>query len=141
MDFKYSFLIGIIMMACSMDNESDGTSDLISFRDSLSAEIMAVHDDVMPKHLELQKLKDQIDKEIESIKEDSVKLDKIKAISDLLDSAYLSMNTWMYEYEPMADTMTREEILDYYSSEREKIDAVKYLMLESLEQAQQQINQ
>ena len=141
MNLKYSFLIGFIMIACSMENENNRVSDLVSFRDSLTAEIMAVHDDVMPKHIELQQLKDQVDKEIESFKEDSVKLDQIKKLSNLLDSAYLSMKNWMYDYEPMADTMTREEILNYYSSEREKIDAVKLLMLESLEKAQHHINQ
>jgi hypothetical protein len=139
MNLKYAFFFFFLLLACSTEKDGNEAFDLGSLRDSLSAEIMAVHDDVMPKHLELQKLKNQIDERIRSFKEDSGDLGEVSKLSDLLDSAYISMNTWMYEYEPMVDTMTREEILEYYGSERDKIDAVKNLMLECLEKAQMEI--
>ena len=129
--------LGLVLAACSGSGERSEKFDLGALKDSLQAEIMAVHDDVMPKHLELQRLKKQIDTKIEAIQNDSVLAGNMGMISELLDSAYHSMNRWMYEYEPMDSEMSREEILDYYKVERAKIDSVRTLMLESLNRAQE----
>ena len=141
MNLKYSIVLVLLLISCSGKNEDTGSFSLAALRDSLSAEIMAVHDGVMPKHLELQKLKTQIDEKISTFSNDSNGLGDMSILSDLLDSAYNSMTAWMYEYEPMADTMTKQEILDYYSYQRDKIETVKDLMLECFEKAQQQIDQ
>ncbi len=124
---------GLFLFSCTgSDTLEQNVGEL---KDSLQAEIMRVHDDVMPKHLELQKLKKEVDARAEELKNDTLLANNLSQVSVLLDSAYRSMNTWMYEYEPMSKDMTREEIMDYYRVEREKIDAVRDLMLESLDRA------
>lgn len=126
-------MTGLFLFSCTgSDTLEQNVGEL---KDSLQAEIMRVHDDVMPKHLELQKLKKEVDARAEELKNDTLLADNLSQVSVLLDSAYRSMNTWMYEYEPMSKDMTREEIMDYYRVEREKIDAVRDLMLESLDRA------
>ncbi len=126
-------MTGLFLFSCTgSDTLEQNVGEL---KDSLQAEIMRVHDDVMPKHLELQKLKKEVDARAEELKNDTLLANNLSQVSILLDSAYRSMNTWMYEYEPMSKDMTREEIMDYYRVEREKIDAVRDLMLESLDRA------
>ncbi len=132
----FLLLLGAGMMLSSCSGDNSAKFDIGALKDSLQGEIMAVHDDVMPKHIEIQKLKKELDSRIDSLKSDSLIIENMKRIASLLDSAYHSMNKWMYEYEPMGSEMTKEEILEYYAEERAKIDSVRTLMLESLNQAQ-----
>ena len=137
---RFAFLSLLILGLISCENPKETAKQNVKLlKDSLTSEIMAVHDEVMPDHMKLQLLKDKIDERISQIEDDTVLRMKLEEISVLLDSAYRSMNSWMYEFEPMSEEMTREEILDYYKVEREKVDLVKEVMIKSLELAEQEI--
>ncbi len=138
MRFAFLSLLILGLISCESPKET-AKQNVKLLKDSLTSEIMAVHDEVMPDHMKLQLLKDKIDERISQIEDDTVLRMKLKEISVLLDSAYRSMNSWMYEFEPMSEEMTREEILDYYRVEREKVDLVKEVMIKSLELAEQEL--
>ena len=128
------FILPIVFLACTSPEEQEA-ENLSQLRDSLTTKIMAVHDDVMPKHMEIQMLKKKAEEQLQTLADDSLAAAQMTYLRNLLDSAYRSMNTWMYEYEPLSEDMTREEILDYYRVEIEKVEAVRDLMLESLQEA------
>ena len=97
----------------------------------LEAEVIAIHDEVMPKmgdmHLARKNLR-KIAKEVES---DSIKTNIFKMIKDL-EQADEGMMTWMHEWKVPAN---EPEKTTYLEKEKVKITKVKEDMLSSLETA------
>lgn len=94
-------------------------------------EVMVVHDEVMPKMSDLNRLKKEL-------LQDSVKhaalLEKITAAED-------GMWDWMHQLTPLKEvkTMPEAEAKAYLDQEMERISKVKRQMLESIETAEGEI--
>ena len=100
-------------------------------------EMMAIHDEVMPKMSEMN----QVVREFTGIEEKEQALfeqyrERILASKERIEAAEEAMFSWMNEIkqlEQLRETMSHEEILAYLAAEKEKISKVKADMLGSLE--------
>lgn len=107
---------------------------------ALETEVMAIHDEVMPRMGEMNELKKQLQTRIDSIS--SVETDSIKEGLDQLMQAHKSvtaandaMMDWMHNYDSDREGMSAEEVKAYLEKEREKIQQVKEEMLSSIQNA------
>lgn len=95
-------------------------------------EVMAIHDEVMPKMDDIMTLKSSLDSAIK-VSPDSV---KAKELYSALDSADNQMMDWMQAYNPdQVKGKSEEEVTKYYADEKAKISSVKELTNKSIEEA------
>lgn len=99
----------VLINACgsrsSMDNEK------------LRTEVIAVHDEVMPKMGQLQSLQRKAIEKAEEMQTqepvDSAAVAEYKALAYDLNLAYEAMFDWMHQYEPEDGEMSQEELKKY----------------------------
>lgn len=95
-------------------------------------DVMAIHDEVMPKMDDLMTLKGSLDSAIK-VSPDSAKAKQLYAA---LDSADNQMMDWMQAYNPdQVKGKSEEEVSKYYAEEKTKIASVKELTNKSIENA------
>ena len=126
---KFSLLttMAILMVACSGNNSQ---KDIKSMRE----DVMAVHDEVMPKMGELRKMEKSLQqKAAELLLADStMDVSSYTAAANEIASANEAMMGWMRAYEPNFEG-SNEEIAAYLEAQKKSIDQVKQDMLGSLE--------
>ncbi len=109
---------------------------------SLMDNVMAVHDEVMPKMGEIHKLKKQLKKELKNnLEEVSEKRSKILQHMTALDDADEGMMNWMAEYKKLSKLEEDQDPMSYYQAEQVKIDKVRDDMLSSIENAKLFLNE
>lgn len=107
----------------------------------LKKEVMAIHDEVMPKMNDMYKLKSSLKEKLsDSAAAPTAKTDMASAVNKL-DSAHNGMMRWMRQYHMQADSvdsseMTQEERRAFYEQEMERIRRVREDMLDAIEKAQ-----
>ena len=120
------------LVACNKNKANDEAQEK-----KLIDEVMAVHDEVMPKGDELMSLKSKLDS-VAKVSSDSL---KIKDLVAGLDSADNQMSDWMEAYDPdIVKGKSHEEIVKYFEEEKGKITQVKNLTNSSIEKAQKFLN-
>ncbi len=110
------------------------------------SELMAVHDEVMPKMGEVNRLAQELAAKAAAL--DSTQMDSKNALLagvQALEQADEAMMTWMSEVQN-PDKMkeagkTHEEIMAYLSGEKGKIEKVKEAILSSLQQGEALLKQ
>lgn len=97
-------------------------------------EVMAVHDEVMPKMDTIMTLKSSLDSALKvSSSNDSA---KIMALSAALDSADVKMSVWMEEYRPeLVKGKNDSTVVKYLENEKIRISLVKEVTNKSIEEA------
>ena len=93
----------------------------------LYADVMKVHDEVMPRMEDIQEYKSEMELEMGDEKADY--------ILEELEKADEAMMAWMREFKT-PESMPKEERQSYLQSEKIKIENVKTIMLNSLEMAE-----
>ena len=112
------FLIVLLMFA-SCENA----------KDRLYEQVMAVHDEIMPKMGAIMKYKKQLNKKIDTLIEEGndANADKIaeltQAIADL-DNSHEEMMNWMREFDNDFEGMVNEEVMEYLNNQKKKIENV-----------------
>ncbi len=107
--------------------------------EALQKEVIAVHDEVMPKMDEVMKLKSSL----KAIKNDTtvtLPSDKLLLVNNLIDNlekADNSMMNWMRNYDSLMEGMSEEEKLTYLQKQENSIQQVKQSMLSSISEASQ----
>jgi hypothetical protein len=110
------------VFACKAKNNNEEMAKLFE-------EVMAVHDEVMPKMDAIHDTKKSLAKILST--SDST---QIFSIMKKLDNADEAMMVWMEEFDSDYDKKTLEEQRIYLNTELEKIKKVKMSMLESIEE-------
>ena len=106
--------------------------------DSLYSEVMAGHDEVMPKMDEIMKLKRELQEQIANTPDMVIeRKEQLEKMISNLDSASTAMMNWMHEFNPLPDTTEQEKAREYLEGEMERIRNVKTLMLETIEKARE----
>ena len=101
---------------------------------ALYDQVMAVHDEVMPKMNDLYKLKGTLkDKIADSPAMAADKKAELESVIARLDSASESMMVWMRNFNPLPDSLGEEQAREYLENEMEKIKRVKTGVDEALE--------
>ena len=103
-------------------------------------EIIAVHDEVMPKLGQLKSFeKSALDKATQLAASDSTQVDQIKGYRDLaseLSQAYEGMFVWMRQFEPDQGEMTEDEFTAYLEEQKVLVEKVKVDINDALEKAE-----
>lgn len=124
--FLCSSMIGV-SCSSSGSKQEDKQKQLID-------EVMAVHDEVMPKMDTVMTLKSSLDSALKvSSSNDSA---KIMALSAALDSADVKMSVWMEEYRPeLVKGKNDSTVVKYLENEKIRISLVKEITNKSIEEA------
>jgi len=106
----------------------------------LREEVIAVHDEVMPK---MGKLKSLERKALEKVNEletedpvDSVRVEEFKALAYDLSHAHDSMFDWMHQYEPVDGDQSEEELKEYLDNQMVLVSEVNVEMKKALAKAE-----
>lgn len=103
--------------------------------ETLYNEVMAVHDDVMPKMNDLYKLKQSLKKKIEETPGlDASTKAQIEGSIARIDSASEGMMQWMRSFNPIPDSVNETMAREYLEKEKVKVQEVKDDILEALEE-------
>ncbi|HMQ64524.1 MAG TPA: hypothetical protein PKE06_27820 [Flavilitoribacter sp.] len=123
----YILLLSFAVISCRQPGKNTPAEEQSGA--GLWEEVMAVHDEVMPKMGELSSLK----KDLRNLPQDSL----VQAGISELTLAEDAMWDWMHGLKPHdeIEEMGQEEAQTYLEQEKEKISAVKDKMLHSMETA------
>jgi transposase-like protein len=103
------------------------------------SEVIAVHDEVMPKMGQLKSFEKKAllkAEEFASLEQmDSAKVQEMKNLAMELDQAYEAMFVWMRQYETEDGERTPEEVKVYLDTQMESVTEVNRLMKAALSKA------
>ncbi len=117
------FILAVSVLACKQNTSNEV--------DLLFKEMMAIHDEVMPKMSDISKAKKELGKFAMSA--DSVEV--MEAIKQL-DAADEAMMVWMDEFDAQYQTsLPKEKHISYLEDEKVRVNNVKSMMLTSIEKA------
>ena len=112
-------------------NEAEMTSIQKQHEDSLYSVVMGIHDEIMPKMQDIFNIKTALE---DKLPNSNVNNDSLAVIIDDLEQAEAGMMNWMRSFRP-DKTLGHDSLMQYYRSEKEKIEKVKEEMESSLEKA------
>jgi hypothetical protein len=105
------------------------------------AEVIAVHDEVMPKMGTLKNLEKEVQVKIEALEmsenPDSNEIENLKALAFDLNAAYEGMFVWMRQYSIEDEGKSPEEIKVYLEEQMVKVNEVNADIKAALEKAEQ----
>ncbi len=142
-----SFAVTALFAAACNDNTSeggraDGFSDKpVTKEDSLYKQVMDGHDEAMMKMGRIRKYLVQITKEKDSIaklpakQQDQSYQQTLATLEQRLSTAEQRMNNWMENFNIDSAKDNAALRIQYLQSESGKVDSVKNLVLESVQQA------
>ena len=127
------FLLFLLHFACSSESESPKEPEL-SERELLYKQVMEVHDAVMPKMSDLNRIKRQLkDKLEENAVTDKEMKSQMNLNIDELIAAENSMMDWMKAFKVPKKDDPDKEVIVYLNEEKLKIERVSDQMLSSLQ--------
>ena len=125
-----------LLIACNPSAKKEGNRDLQGLKD----EVMAIHDEVMPKMGELRKARKELMFLADSIVTiDSSKAQKMINAANELDRANEGMMVWMRQYEPQFEA-SEDSLWNYYANQKELIQKVSEEMFLELKKGQDLLN-
>ncbi len=130
-----TFLISFLLLACA--------NPLIEANKEMRAQIIGVHDEVMPKMGELMSLQKKALAKADSLyAQDSTataQIESMRTLAGQLDQAYEGMFVWMRQYSLEEEGKTPEEIKTYLDEQLLKVNQVNSDIKAALEQAGTQL--
>ena len=127
--FSALFLI-CIASACGGKNAQEGQE-----LHALEEEVMEIHDEVMPRMSEINKLIKRLEESYGSEELDTALLDRVLYHKNALIEADSLMWAWMHGYQPPARDGNPDSIRRYLTLERDKVFVVREKMLSSITNA------
>ncbi|MBW3469988.1 hypothetical protein [Arthrospiribacter ruber] len=108
--------------------------------EELRDEVIAIHDEVMPKMGDLKSLRKEILKISEALQEEdtvanSEKIRELSQLADRMDQAFDGMFVWMRQYKPSSEEMSDEEYRNYLLDQKDKVKKVNEDIKESMAEA------
>ena len=132
MKYLTTLLIWLVFFSCQSGRNDSKEVNKKTSTVSLRSEILAIHDEVMPKMGELRKTKKNLMIWADSLKKsDSTGAATLLITADEIASANEGMMDWMRNYEPAYEG-TEEEVLSYLEEQKKSIQRVKENMESSL---------
>ncbi|WP_339789747.1 hypothetical protein [uncultured Imperialibacter sp.] len=130
---KVILLLFMVATATACSNEQKEQ------KDALMAEVMAAHDEVMPKMGELRKTAKDLQAKADSLstltdQDFAAEISTLRQTAERIEDANEGMMEWMRQFEMPDNEAPIAEVLVYLKDQKEKIDKVKDEMLKSLEE-------
>ncbi|TAE60537.1 MAG: hypothetical protein EAZ89_01400 [Bacteroidetes bacterium] len=95
----------------------------------MESEVMALHDEVMPRMMDSQKLRKSLKNVADSLESlpapDSTRIGEITAIVADMKTAEQGMMDWMRDYDPKKATGDKKEAMEYLDQQMKQIKQVK----------------
>ena len=130
-----TLLISFLVLACA--------NPLIEANKEMRAQIIGVHDEVMPKMGELMSLQKKALAQADSLyAQDSTataQIESMRTLAGQLDQAYEGMFVWMRQYSLEEEGKTPEEIKTYLDDQLLKVNQVNADIKAALDQASTQL--
>ena len=130
-----TLLISFLVLACA--------NPLIEANKEMRAQIIGVHDEVMPKMGELMSLQKKALAQADSLyAQDSTattQIESMRTLAGQLDQAYEGMFVWMRQYSLEEEGKTPEEIKIYLDDQLLKVNQVNTEIKAALDQAATQM--
>jgi hypothetical protein len=130
-----TLLISFLVLACA--------NPLIEENKEMRAQIIGVHDEVMPKMGELMSLQKKALAQADSLyAQDSTataQIESMRTLAGKLDQAYEGMFVWMRQYSLEEEGKTPEEIKTYLDDQLLKVNQVNTEIKAALDQAATQL--
>ncbi len=128
-------ILSMLVLACA--------NPLIETNKEMRAQIIGVHDEVMPKMGELMSLQKKALAQADSLyAQDSTataQIESMRSLAGQLDQAYEGMFVWMRQYSLEEEGKTPEEIKTYLDDQLLKVNQVNADIKAALEQAGTQL--
>ena len=136
---KYILFSGLAFVLFSCGQDKDKVT-------KVEAEVMTIHDDVMPRMDDIMTLKSKLSKKIvhldslqnEGISGNTLAEERMKAVdlNQKLNESDKLMMDWMHSYRgDSAKKLKPEQAILYFESEKEKIEKVKQIAVKSINDA------
>jgi uncharacterized protein YicC (UPF0701 family) len=129
------FLFSVLVFACA--------NPLVETNKAMRAQIIGVHDEVMPKMGELMSLQKKALAQADSLyAQDSTataQIESMRTLAGQLDQAYEGMFVWMRQYSLEEGGKTPEEIKIYLDDQLLKVNQVNADIKAALDQAATQL--
>lgn len=122
------FLICILQFRCT-----DPNAEVVQ----LEEEVIAIHDEVMPKMTDIHQLK----KGLQSKLSPEVDSNRLLNLILELEQADEAMMSWMDQYDAPDLTQPKEQNMLYLNQQKEKMIEVKNKMLTAITAAQSELNE
>ncbi|HQW01547.1 MAG TPA: hypothetical protein PLR30_03680 [Saprospiraceae bacterium] len=132
----------LLLLSCKPSTDAGNTSSEGSANDlkALEDQVMAIHDEVMPKMADITKLTAELRAIKATIKENPdgkiVSPDGLEELMGSLKLAEQGMWDWMKAYSDTKPTIKEDQMKSFYESQLETINKIKQDMLGSIEKAQ-----
>ncbi len=112
-----------------------------SAKDLLYDEVIAVHDEIMPKMDDMMKYKKQLSQKIDTLiaqgaDQNKEVIESLKKSVKDLEMANDQMMDWMHQFNPDFKDMTKKEIMDYLKDQKTKIEQVGQTTSDALTNAE-----
>ena len=117
---KIVYLFGLILLGMTTSCQSDKAKE-----EKLATEVLALHDEVMPKMQDIMKMKKELNKVKNGLDSNSVEIKNIHQMLSALEKADKDMMDWMHAYNGGQGLYTHEEIMGYLQKEKEKMQQIK----------------
>jgi hypothetical protein len=123
-------LIGLLVItACGDGGQAE--------REALRDEVMAVHDEVMPKMGDLRKTRKSLEALADSLRSDTTNTSSVGSLmarATEIEVANEAMMGWMRQYNPetMEDGTPHEEVMSYLKEQKTAIEKVRDQMNQAL---------
>ena len=133
-------LTGSLISSCG-GNESQTTEEEKSQEAwrSLEAEVMEIHDEVMPRMGEMNNLRKKLEEASVNIE---LTREERQALQDGAQNIVIAdslMWAWMYDYKRPSNE-DEAEIIEYLESEKKKVEGVRDAMLEAIAEGDELLN-
>ena len=122
-----------MLIACGQNTQQEKQSSPDEVNE-LKDKVMNVHDEVMPKMSELNRMARTL-KDIPAERYEDIDSTMIRQHVQRLEDAQEAMMDWMANYNSSLDTMSKEKAKKYLLEEKQKIEQVAKSMNESLSEA------
>jgi hypothetical protein len=139
-----TILTVMLVAGCNTHNDKAGHNhdEGAGGNQALYDEVMAVHDEVMPKMNDIYKLKEQLKKEIADAPDIvEQKRREIESTIVELDAASEGMMVWMRNFNPLPDSLGEEQARKYLVEQKERVTDVREDMLQAIDKAERLSNQ
>ena len=120
------------------EQTTDETPDEVKVQQALYDDIMLVHDEMMPKMEDLMRIRGEVQEIKDSLKAAGIDedIDVLVSTIQMVENADESMMNWMRNFEPVSSEESHENIMAYYTDQKNKMDSVKLIMEEAIGKGQ-----
>uniref|UniRef100_UPI00404972BB hypothetical protein n=1 Tax=Fulvivirga sp. TaxID=1931237 RepID=UPI00404972BB len=137
----------IIMLISACENKTteqqeevvtDEIPEEVKIEKALYDDVMDVHDEMMPKMENMMSMKGKLKEKVDLLKEEAAQSELVNELENTiqsLETADEAMMNWMRQFDPETDSLSHEEIVEYYTLQKKKMDSVKVIMVEAIENA------